>query len=207
MTELPGGVIHWTGWHEAIGQQIHSYYATEAGALIDPCAGDGLQSALDGRRPPGRILLTCRHHLRGSEAVARTFDCEVFAPEPGLHEFEDQDLEVKGYRWGEALAPGIVAHEAGAICPDDAVLHVGQGPGFLAFGDGLIRWNGKLAFVPDFLMDDPEEVKSVMLERIEALIDLQFDGILLAHGTPTRSGGKDELREFLAEPASADFGS
>jgi hypothetical protein len=69
----------------------------------------------------------------------------------------------------------------------------------------VIRWDGELAFVPDFLMDDPEETKAGTLKALEPLLDLEWDALLLAHGDPAPSGGKAELRAFIAEPRGADF--
>jgi len=52
--------------------------------------------------------------------------------------------------------------------------------------------------VPDFLLgDDPEAVKAQLRERLAALLDLEFDTLLLAHGEPVVGGGRDALRRFL----------
>ncbi len=125
--------------------------------------------------------------------------------ESGLHEFANGP-EVEGYAYGDVLAPGITAHEVGSICPDDAALHIQSAPGLLAFADGLIRWDGELTFVPDFLIgDDPEGVKRGIVESLRRLCELEFDALMFAHGEPVTSGGREALREFVESPSSARF--
>lgn len=78
---------------------------------------------------------------------------------------------VTPYEWGETLARGVTAHEVGAICPDDGALLIAIGPGLLAFADAVIGWQGELAFVPDFLMDEPDRVKPATVAALERLLD------------------------------------
>ena len=204
IAEILPGVLHWSARHPRIGQVVHSYYVEDAAAVLDPIVPAGVVAALKSRRPPERILLTNRHHYRQSERLVSEFECPVLCPEPGLHEFEDGP-EVEGYRYGDRVAPGITAHEVGALCPDDAALHVEVGPGALAFADGLIRWDGELAFVPDFLMDDPEQTKQGIVDSLRRLCELHFDVLLLAHGEPIVGEGRRALREFVDAPRSASF--
>jgi glyoxylase-like metal-dependent hydrolase (beta-lactamase superfamily II) len=203
--EVIEGVEHWQAVHPKIGQPVHSYYLPASRTAIDPIGFDGLGDELEGRGGLERIVLTNRHHLRAGAELAERFGCQVLAPASGMHEFGDSD-PVSPYSWGEELAPGVTAHEVGAICPDDGALHIRSGPGALAFADGVIADEDGLAFVPDFLMDDPEKVKREQLAAIERLLELDFDAVLLAHGEPIRSGGKQALREFVAAPRSASFG-
>ena len=184
---------------------MHSYYVVDAAAVLDPMVPEGVAEALRERRPPERVLLTNRHHYRQSDRLASEFDCPVLCPESGLHEFANRP-EVEGYAYGDVLGPGVTAHEVGSICPDDAALHIQSAPGLLAFADGLIRWDGELTFVPDFLIgDDPEGVKRGIVESLRRLCELEFDALLFAHGEPVPSGGREALREFVDSPSSASF--
>ena len=108
-------------------------------------------------------------------------------------------------RGAEELAPGVTAHEVAAICPDDGALHIAIGPGALAFADAVIGLDGDLAFVPDFLMDEPDRVKPETTAALERLLELDFEAILLAHGHPIASGGKEVIRRFIADPKQASF--
>jgi hypothetical protein len=198
MNEVLPGVLHWTTLHEGIGQPVHSHFAVEAAALIDPRMPDGGVEEVARYGRADRILLSNRHHLRHSECFAEAFNCPIRCHEAGLHEFGDGP-EVQGFRFGEEVAPGIRALEMGALTPEDTVFHLQTGPGALLFADGLIRRrDGELAFVRDELMgDEPEQVKRGLVLSMRQLLDEGFDALLFAHGDPMASGGKAALREFV----------
>ena len=195
MEQILPGVQHWSATHPGIGMPVHSYAVGTT--LIDPLLGpDGLD-ALPG--PVSQILLTNRHHYRSSGEIAERFGCPVRCHEAGLHEFAGTDRVVEGFAWGDRLADDVVAVKLDAICDEETVLHIAAGDGALAFADGLVEWEGKLGFVPDFLLgDDAQDVKARLREGLSALLDLEFDTLLLAHGEPVVGGGKDALRRFLA---------
>jgi hypothetical protein len=113
-----------------------------------------------------------------------------------MQEFSENE-PVEPYRFGDRLAGGeIVAYEVGAICPDEAALHA---PALkaLAVADGVIRYTDELHFVPDNLMDDPEETKQELKEAYRRLADeLDFEHLLLAHGEPVVGDGREMLRRF-----------
>ena len=198
MHEVLPGVLHWTTHHEGIGAQVHSHFAVEAAALIDPRLPDGGVDEIARYGRPDRILLSNRHHLRHSEELAAAFGCPIRCHEAGLHEFGDGP-EVQPFRFGDEVAPGITALEMGALTPEDTVFRLHAAPGALLFADGLIRGDdGALAFVPDWLMgDDPEAVKRGLHESLRRLLDEDFDALLFAHGEPMPEGGHDALRAFM----------
>jgi hypothetical protein len=88
-------------------------------------------------------------------------------------------------------------HGVGAICPDESALHV-PAHRALALADGAVRWKpgGPLAFVPDYLMDEPEETKDGLRESYRQIAALDFDHLLLAHGEPFVGSGRDALAAF-----------
>ena len=47
-------------------------------------------------------------------------------------------------------------------------------------------------------MDDPEETKAGLRKAYRRLLDLDFDHLLLAHGDPVVTSGKEALRAFAA---------
>jgi hypothetical protein len=200
MQEILPGIHHWSAFHEGIGFDVSSYYVAPAGALIDPMLPPDGIDAVRALGTPAVVLLTNRHHYRHSGDFAEAFGCPVRCPASGLHEFENGP-EVEGYAWDEEVAPGIVAREVGAICPDDGALEIGHSGRALAFADGLIHWGGgRVGFVRDnYLGDDPGEVKRGLRASLDRLAKRDADNLLFAHGEPLVGGGRAALRAFLAQ--------
>lgn len=204
MDELAPGLWHWTAYRDTIGRTVHSAYHAPSGTLIDPMLPEAGLGWFRERGTPQRIVLANRHHLRHSAQFAAAFDCTVHCHEAGLWDLHDAAVRVRGFRFGETLADGVVAHEVGAITREEAALHLDAGPGALAVADGVVRdEEGALAFVPDFLLgEDPDGVKRGLAEAYGRLADaLAFDVLLLAHGEPWVGGARDALRAFAARHA------
>jgi hypothetical protein len=107
---------------------------------------------------------------------------------------------VAAFAFGDELAPGVHAVEVGVLCPEETALHIAAGDGLLAFADAIVRdRDGSLAFVPDWLLgDDAEAVKAGLRDAFARLLEEQeFDGLLLAHGDPSPSGGRAALERFV----------
>jgi hypothetical protein len=200
MDELTPGLHHWTAWRETIKSTVHSAYAAGARTLIDPMLPEeGIDWFRRHDPPPERIVLTNRHHVRHSDRFVAAFGCTVHCHEAGLWDLQDREVRVQGFRFGDELAPGVVAHQVGVICPEEGALHIAVGPGALACADGVIRGgDGQLGFVPDFLLgENPEAVRRGLAAAYARLADqLEFDILLLAHGAPFTTGGRAALREF-----------
>ena len=64
MRELTPGLWHWTTQHPNIGQEVSSYYVTDAAALLDPMVPADGMAAFDGLPTPEHVVLSCRHHDR-----------------------------------------------------------------------------------------------------------------------------------------------
>jgi hypothetical protein len=126
----------------------------------------------------------------------------VLCNDKGLYEFTDDDeRDVEPFAVGSMLAPGLKALELGGICDDDTALWIDTEGGALLFADGLIVWEGELAFVPDFLLGEPERDKELLREGLRRLMDeAEFDSLLFAHGEPVIGGGREALSAFLAKP-------
>jgi hypothetical protein len=204
MDEVLDGVLHWTTFHEGIGQPVHSHFYVEGGVLFDPRVpelGGMDEIARHGR--PECVVLSNRHHLRHSACFAERFDCTIKVHRAGLHAFDGDDApDVVPFDFGDTVAPGVTALEVGALTPEDTAFHIAAGPGALLFADGVIRGeDGALAYVPDALMgDDPEGVRRGLTAALRALAARDdFDALLFAHGAPVPSGGHEQLTVFVDE--------
>src|SRR5918994_762398 len=172
MEEITDGLWHWTGRHPKIHMEVSSYFVPEHGLLLDPLV------------PP--------------EGLARLE--ELGPPRVGMHEFTDGQ-PVEPYDFGDPLVGGAVTvHEVGAICADESALHI-PSVSALAVADGVIHYGG-LRFVPDDLMDDPEDTRVALKEAYARLAaDLDFENLLTAHGVPIVGGAREELRDFATAPS------
>jgi hypothetical protein len=201
MREIAPGLWHWTARHEHIGGDVSSYYLERERVLIDAMVpAEGLQW-LERHGPPQAVLMSNRHHDRHAWQLQERFGCSVHCVRNGLHEVEGRG-RVHAFEFGAQLPGGVVAHEVGAICPDETALHI-PAHGALACADGVVRWSGgdELTFVPDSFMDDPEQTKRGLRDAYRSLLELDFDRLLLAHGEPLASGGRSALRAFWASAA------
>jgi hypothetical protein len=122
----------------------------------------------------------------------------VLCNDNGLHEFKDGP-EVEGFAFGDVLADGITAVEVGVLCPEETALHIQVGDGFIALADSLTN-DEELGFVSDRLLgENPEAVKRGLMDSFRRLLDLEFHGLLMAHGEPIVPGGEQALRRFVEQ--------
>jgi hypothetical protein len=116
-----------------------------------------------------------------------------------MHDFS-ADQCVEPFDFGSEPVPGVIAHEVGAICPDESALEIPAARA-VAAADGVVRFDSpgaSLGFVPDFLLgDDPEAVKRALCSAYGRLLELDFEHLLLAHGVPVVGDGKAQLRAFV----------
>jgi hypothetical protein len=198
MEEIAPGVYHWSARHPRTGGQAHSHFDEPSRTLLDPMVPeDGLDWFAGGRHPE-RIVLTNRHHYRQSAEFLERFECPVLCHAEGLHEFEGTDREVEGFDPPSELVAGITAFPVGAICPDETAVRIGGAEPAMCFADGLVRRDGELGLASDGLLgDDPEGIKEGLRDAYRALLELDFDTLLFAHGEPLVGGGKDALRTFV----------
>jgi hypothetical protein len=194
--EIAPGIWHWIAVHPRIRIDVSSYYLTAEGVLIDPLVpAEGLDW-FDEHGPPTDVLLTNRHHYRSSAQFRERFGARVHCSREGIHEFAGGE-RVEPFGFGDELPGGVIAHEVGAICPDETALYVPSREA-LALADGAVRWEtgGPLAFVPDRFMDAPAQTKEALRESYRRLAELEFRHLLLAHGEPFVGNGRDVLAEF-----------
>jgi hypothetical protein len=197
MVEIAPGLWHWTALREAIGIEVSSYYLASERVILDPMIPpDGLEW-FDTRGTPEHAILTNRHHDRDAWRLHEAFGCTIHCVRNGLHELAGRG-PVEAFDFGDELPGEIFVHEVGAICPDEAALHIPRHRA-LAVADGVVRWGtgDELQFVPDSLMDDPEQTKQQLSDAYRRLLELDFDLLLLAHGDPVVAGAHEALAAFV----------
>ncbi|MGO8905890.1 MAG: hypothetical protein ACLQMH_09745 [Solirubrobacteraceae bacterium] len=197
MQEIAPGLWHWSARHEHIHAEVSSYYLLDERVLIDPMIpAEGL-AWFESRGAPEHVLLSNRHHDRDSWRLREAFGCTVHCIANGCYELDGRG-PAEAFEFGDELPGGVVAYEVDAICPDETALHI-PAHGALACADGVVRWPGQdeLTFVPDQLMDHPEQTKAGLRDSYRRLLDLDFELLLLAHGDPVTAGGRDALRAFV----------
>jgi glyoxylase-like metal-dependent hydrolase (beta-lactamase superfamily II) len=192
--EVAPGIWHWTARHERIGAEVSSYYLSSERVLVDPMVpSDGLDWFKE-HGAPQHILLTNRHHDRHAWTLREHFGCEVHCIRNGLHELEGRG-PVNPFDFGDELPGGAVVYEVDAICPDETALHFTSHRA-LACADGVMHYGEELGFVPDRYMENPDETKRGLRQAYAGLLDLDFDVLLVAHGSPVVGGAKQALRRF-----------
>jgi hypothetical protein len=197
MKEIAPGLWHWTAVRARIGSEVSSYYLESERVIIDPMIPPEGIGFFEAHGAPEHALLTNRHHDRDAWRLHEAFGCTVHGVRNGLHELEGRG-PVEPFDFGDDLPGGIRVHEVDAICPDETALHIPRHRA-LAVADGVVRWRGgdELQFVPDSLMDEPEETKRQLRDAYRSLLELDFDLLLLAHGDPVTSGAREALGAFV----------
>jgi hypothetical protein len=202
MEEIVPGIYGWTAVHPDIHMRVSSYYVEPAGIVIDPLEPEDGMGFFDGLDlAPQQVVLTSGLHWRHSDRFADRYGATVRVVAQGIERWgADSDRQAEPFRFGDEVAPGVIAHEIARIAPDDTALIIEHGNGAIAFADALIAPAGVLSFVPDSLMDEPRETKQALHDRLRGLLTKEFDTLLFAHGDPVRNGGHDRLTEFVNAP-------
>lgn len=202
--EILPGLFHWSARHPKIHVEVSCYWLDASGVAFDPLLppDEGLDWFSSRAQPPAAVVLSNRHHLRHAQLFTERFACPILCNRLGLHEFASEQLQVEGFDLGQHLPGPAIAHEMGAICPDDTALLLPEHDALL-IADGVVRGgphgqDGPLGFVPDSLMDDPPNTKRGLLASCQRLLeDLDFKHLLLAHGGPVIGDGRALLQDLV----------
>jgi hypothetical protein len=205
MDEILPGIWHWTTPNASIGgTPVSSYWLDEHGVFIDPLLPEDAGIAFFEARPvpPQAVVLANRHHYRDSGRICERFGCQVHVPSAGLHRFSNGE-PVAGYQPGDELPGGLVPFVIDSLSPDEDGLFLDDA-GAIWVGDTIVRSptdpNAEIGWVPDSLMDDPDQTKDGLLQAFgEVLHDYEFEHLMLAHGLPLIGNGRTELERLVSE--------
>ena len=195
--EIAPGLWHWIARRESIGMDVSSYYLEAERVLIDPMIPPEGLEWFEANGAPAHAILTNRHHDRDAWRLNESFGTIVHCIRNGVYEIDGRG-PVEAFDFRDELPGEIAVHEVDAICPDETALYIPRHRS-LACADGVVRWRAgdQLQFVPEYLMDEPEQTKERLREAYRQLLDLDFDLLLLAHGEPVVEAANDALRAFI----------
>jgi hypothetical protein len=190
MQEITPEIRHWTAVHPNLGQEVSSYWLPGLRVLLDPL---DVPAEVEGAE---EIILSNRHHKRSAFEARERFGAVLRVPRLGMHDFAEDD-PVEPYEFGEPLAGGeITPHQVTELWPDDGALHI---PSLraLSIADTVTNYDGRLALMPDSLMDDPPAERRGIREGLARVArELEFEHVLVAHGAPLIGDGREKLLDF-----------
>ena len=205
-------IWRWTArhpeWHPGeFGSEVASF-ALQAGddaLLIDPLLPPEpepvleLTDALVGDRLA--ILLTIPYHVRSSEELWRRYrgqaEVAIWGHAAAAKRLDDRS----GFREidpGSELPGGVSAHIIGKPRRQEMPLYVPSHRA-LAFGDAVVEVDGELKVWSTDSVDE----KRMRFHRerfnptLEPLFGLDFQRVLVTHGEPVLSGGREKLEAAL----------
>jgi hypothetical protein len=166
-------------WPEQVG--CVAYEAPDALVLVDPLVPDELWPALDslaaGRRVA--VLKTIAFHRRSRDAVAERYFASTSRAKGNLpHGIETIPIP----RAGETM---IWIPEHAALVPGDRILG-GRDGGLRVCPDSWLH------YLSSGITGDE------LREALRALLRLPIELVLVSHGEPVLSGGRDELERALS---------
>lgn len=196
MQEILPGIFQWRWFSEPHNYDFNGHLVLHPGArvCVDPVEpGEGV---LDRITEAGVdvIVLTNRNHLRAANAVKAATGAPILVHAADAAHARNQGGEIDG-----ALDPG---GEAG---PFTVVAVPGKSPGEVALhwpdrrllivGDAVVGDPpGALKLLPERVIDDMGQLKA----SVRALLDLDFDTLLVGDGVPILEDAKPKLEALIA---------
>ncbi|MFL6540319.1 MAG: hypothetical protein ACJ8HU_06130 [Chthoniobacterales bacterium] len=154
--------------------------------LVDPFAVDAatLDVLTHGRSVAGLIVTNENHH-RASLELAERLAVTVFA---------DADATVPGSRALDALPDDLRVIAIPGAAKGEIALHCARDGGTVVIGDAVIN-SGSYGFTP--LPPKYCENPKLLQKSLRSLLDLKFERIFFAHGTPIVTNARARLAALL----------
>jgi glyoxylase-like metal-dependent hydrolase (beta-lactamase superfamily II) len=197
MEEIVPDVFTWRWYSEPHGYDFNGHFLrhSEGNICIDPVQpSDPVLDELM-RMGAARILITNRNHCRAANLVRDRLGARTgIHPEDAAHA-RGQGTDIDDtLRAGERIGPLDVIAAAGKSPGEVALLW--RGRRILIVGDAVIGHPpGRCSLLPEKVMDDPVRLR----RSVRALLDLEFEILLVGDGVSILSGAKDRLRDLTCQ--------
>ena len=195
MREIMDGVFMWSRLSEPHGYDFNGYFLRdEAGNIVvdpvEPEASDLEWLAAEG---VATIILTNRNHSRAANRVR-----EATGARTAIHRSDAAHAQEQGCIVDEAISSGEI------FGPLQVIPAKGKSPGevalywparrILMLGDAAVgNPPGRLSLLPEEKLDEPARLR----ESLRALLQVDFDCLLLGDGVPVLKDGKAALTELV----------
>ncbi len=196
MREIVPGILTWPWFSERHSYNFNGHLVRVAAGniCVDPVEPGAATLDEIARMGVAHIILTNRNHVRAANTLrARTGARTAIHPDDAAHA-RTQGAELDGeLRLGAQIGPFTLIGVPGKS-PGEVALHWPERR-LLLVGDALIgNPPGRCALLPERVMDDPARLRA----SVRALLDLDFDSLLVGDGEPILGGAKQRLRELVA---------
>ena len=209
LAEVAPGVWRWTArhpeWHPGeFGAEVAAWLVREGDGtvLVDPILvdDDAVREIEELVRGPVAIVVTIPYHARDCARAAERWGGTIFGHKAVAQRLP-ADAPFRAVRAGDELPLGLSVHRIGNPRRYEQPLLV-PGAGALAFGDAIVGVKGGLRVWVQERVDEKRLAwyRERLIPSLEPLLDLPFERVLVTHGEPVLSGGREALREALAAP-------
>jgi glyoxylase-like metal-dependent hydrolase (beta-lactamase superfamily II) len=206
LSEVAPGLWRWAlphpSWRAGEFSREVVSWAARAGEdmlLVDPLLPDSDESFLD-PIVAGRVavLVTIPYHARSSETLAARYDAPVYG-HPATAKRFGEPSRLRPMDPSTPLPGGARCFAIGRPRRYEQPVHLPSHRA-LVFGDAVVVTpSGELRV---WAQEPPREAwyRERFLPTLEPLLDLDVERILVTHGAPVLSGGREALRAALQAP-------
>lgn len=184
----------WQRYDQSVKAELFSTALTNnAGtSLIDPIdlPAETLASAL-GPRSVAAVFVTNANHARAAAAFSGRLSVPILAHAAAREELGD--AAVRELADGETHF-GVEIIELSGAAPGEIALYSPDGNGTVVIGDAVINFGSNgFALLPAKYCENSR----LLPKSLRKLLNLKFDRMLFAHGTPIVSGAQAKLAALL----------
>jgi glyoxylase-like metal-dependent hydrolase (beta-lactamase superfamily II) len=195
------GVFIWQNYDPAVKADLFSTaIETEAGLfIVDPIElEEGALHFLSNGRKVAGVIISSANHIRAAGQFARNFSVRVFA-HPELATTSEFGVDV-ALSENEGPAKDLRVIFIDGAAAGEIALHCEHEEGMLIVGDALINFGSRgFDFLPAKYCSNGKQMR----RSLRKLLDLNFERIFFAHGTPILVSARARLEALLNENADA----